>query len=251
MSRFSGRVYPMKYLLLPVAGFLVVTTPMLFFSASLILKLSKEEAELNDLKEKLEKKIHVLVIGVQGGKGSFNELAAQTQMSEKPEQNFELKYLHTTENVLSALDKNEIDIGQFAVRNTLGGEVAESAEAMKRHKFHIIREFKIKVAHNLMIAPDATISDIKTIVAHPQAFKQCQKNLASKYPNLKQFSGDGDLIDPSTWAEKLGSKKLDRTYAVLGNRTLAKLNNLKMLEENLQDSNENYTTFLWVQKQLK
>lgn len=237
----------MKYLLIPLAGFFV----MIIIPVQTLLRLSQAEAELYDLKEKLEKKIHVLVIGVQGGKGSFNELAAQTQMAEDPEQKFELKYLHTTENVLSALDKNEIEIGQFAIRNTLGGEVAESAEAMKRHKFKVIREFKIKVAHNLMIAPDATISDIKTIVAHPQAFKQCKKNLASKYPNLKQFSGDGDLIDPSTWAEKLGRKKLDKTYAVLGNKTLAKLNNLKMLEENLQDSDENYTTFLWVQKQLK
>jgi prephenate dehydratase len=237
----------MKYLLIPLAAYILFPVALLFTLSSTS-KMTELEAQVNELEEKLKSK-SILVIGVQGGKGSFNELAAQTQMSEKPEQNFELKYLHTTENVLSALDKNEIEIGQFAVRNTLGGEVAESAEAMKRHKFEIVREFKIKVAHNLMIAPDATISDIKTIVAHPQAFKQCQKNLSSKYPKLKQFRGDGDLIDPSTWAEKLGHGKLDNTFAVLGNKTLAKLNKLKMLEENLQDSNENYTTFLWVKRQ--
>ncbi len=247
MSRFSGRVLPMKYLLIPLVTCILLPAVLLFIPFSSMTKMAELEAQVNELEEKLKSK-SILVIGVQGGKGSFNELAAQTQMAGDPGQKFELKYLHTTENVLSALDKNEIEIGQFAVRNTLGGEVAESAAAMKKHKFEIIREFKIKVAHNLMILPNATASDIKTIVAHPQAFKQCQKNLASRYPKLKQFSGDGELIDPSTWAEKLGRGELDKTYAILGNSALAKLNNLKMLEENMQDSNENYTMFLWVRK---
>ena len=212
--------------------------------------MSKEEDELAQKKLELELKIAAtpIKIGVQGGRGSFNELAAQTRILLTPEQKYELKYLHTAERVLSALDKDEIDRGQFAVRNTLGGEVAESAEAMKHHKFEKIAEFDIKVVHNLMISPSATIKDIDTVVAHPQALKQCREHLAKKYPRLKQITGEGDLIDPSTWAEKLGRGEIGKNYAILGNKTLASLNNLKIVEENMQDSDRNFTTFYWVER---
>lgn len=211
---------------------------------------SKEENELAQMKLKLESNLSAIRIriGIQGGRGSFNELAAQTRMLQTPEQKYELKYLHTAENVLSALDKGEIDRGQFAVSNTLGGEVVESAEAMKHHKFKKLAEFDIKVVHNLMISPSATIKDIDTVVAHPQALKQCREHLAKKYPKLKQMSGEGDLIDPSTWAEKLGRGDIGKNYSILGNKTLASLNNLKIVEENMQDSDKNFTTFYWVER---
>ncbi len=62
------------------------------------------------------------------------------------------------------------------------------------------------------------------------------------------MSGEGDLIDPSTWAEKLGRGEIGKNYAILGNKTLAKLNKLHIVEENMQDSNANYTTFIWVKR---
>lgn len=240
-SSFAG------YLLVPVAfGFFLIFGDFIIPGNML-----KAEQELVRKKHELEVKLHKtpLRVGIQGGRGSFNELALQTHMLLTPEQKYEIKYLHTTDNVLSALEKENIDLGQFAVRNTLGGEVTESAESMKKHKFEKIAEFNIKVVHNLMISPGATISDIDTVVAHPQALKQCKEHLTVKYPKLKQLSGEGDLIDPSTWAEKLGRGEIGKNYAILGNKTLASLNKLKIIEENMQDSDKNFTTFVWVERQ--
>lgn len=209
--------------------------------------LTDYEKELKARKDLLLKKLNegTLKIGIQGGKGSFNELALETFFESNPEQPYEVSYLHTTENVLKALDNGEIDRGQFAIKNTLGGEVAESVEAMKKHKFDIICHYDLKVAHTLMMSPMAKIEALDTVVAHPQALKQCKENL-KKFPKLKQFSGQGDLVDPSTWAEKLGKGKIGLNHAILGNKNLAGLNHLKIVQENMQDSDNNFTTFVLV-----
>ena len=42
--------------------------------------------------------------------------------------------------------------------------------------------------------------------------------------------------------------KIGFNHAILGNKALAELNKLKVVEENMQDSDENYTTFLLVKR---
>ena len=44
-----------------------------------------------------------IVVGIQGGRGSFNEDAARHYMSRTPEVPCEIVYLHTTERVLRGL----------------------------------------------------------------------------------------------------------------------------------------------------
>jgi len=212
-------------------------------------KMSDQEEELAAKKADLEKKLGAfkLNIGIQGGQGSFNELALNTFFDSNPAQSYKINYLHTTENVLTALDKGEIDRGQFAIRNTIGGEVQESVEAMKKHKFEIICQYDLKVAHTLMMSPKAKIEELNTVVAHPQALKQCKEHL-KKYPHLKQFSGEGDLVDPSLWAKNLNKGKFALSHAILGNKRMAELNKLKIIQENMQDSEDNFTTFVLVKR---
>lgn len=59
----------------------------------------------------------MLIIGIQGGRGSFNEEAALTHLPQIITADYELRYLYTTPNVFEALDKGEIDRGQFAIFN--------------------------------------------------------------------------------------------------------------------------------------
>ncbi|MBX9939848.1 MAG: prephenate dehydrogenase/arogenate dehydrogenase family protein [Candidatus Obscuribacterales bacterium] len=189
-----------------------------------------------------------LVIGIQGGAGSFNEEAATHYMSRTPEQNYELVYLHTTENVLKALHEGRVDRGQFAMHNSIGGIVTESVEAMSSYNFEIVEEFAIKIAHALMIAPDAEISEIEKIMSHPQVYRQCAGNLKQKYPHLPQESGEGELVDHAKVAQLLGLGTLPKSVATMGSKVLARLNGLKIVEDNLQDLSENFTSFLFVQR---
>ncbi|HEY9778337.1 MAG TPA: prephenate dehydrogenase/arogenate dehydrogenase family protein [Planktothrix sp.] len=189
-----------------------------------------------------------LVIGIQGGRGSFNEEAARYYMSRTPDVKFELRYLHTTENVLKELHEGNVDRGQFAIHNSTGGIVHETVRACANYRFAIVEEFSIKIAHALMIAKNADFETVDTIMTHDQVLRQCRTNLEKKYSRLKQTSGEGDLIDHAKVAELLGRGELPANIATMGSKVLAEINELKIVEENLQDQESNFTSFLWVRR---
>ena len=195
----------------------------------------------------LPKKVNppYITIGIQGGKGSFNEMLAYKFIKEYKIKNPKIIYLYTTEKVLTALDKGKIDLGIFAVHNATGGIVWESAKAMANHKFKIKYELKLLIAHYLMKLPSVKKEEITQVMAHPQVLKQCQKTLRKRYPNLKQLSGKGELIDTAKAAKALFEGKLPKTTAILGPKILADIYNLEIIDSNLQDIKDNYTYF-WV-----
>ena len=189
-----------------------------------------------------------ITYGIQGGRGSFNEEAIHYFLARSETNKYTIKYLYTTEGVLSALYEGKIDRGQFAIHNSVGGIVGESIQAMAKYKFKILEEFAIKIVHALMIRSDADVSKVTTIMSHPQVFAQCKKTLMEKYPNLEQMSGRGKLVDHALVAKRLSEKKLAKNIATMGSKILAQIYALKVVEDNLQDAKENYTSFLIVER---
>lgn len=198
--------------------------------------------------ELLPRQLHSdrLVFGIQGGKGSFNEEAVNHFIKQNGIKQPVIKYLFTSANVMKALHSGVIDRGQFAIHNSAGGIVEESIQAMAEYKFRIIDQFAITISHALLIREDTDLSDVTTIMTHPQVLAQCATTLKRKFPDLKQTSGKGKFIDHALVAKSLGSKKLPKHIATMGSKILAQLFNLKVVEDNLQDLRQNYTTFLQV-----
>lgn len=190
----------------------------------------------------------VLTIGIQGGKGSFNEEAVMYWLNRSGVTKYDIKYLYTSEKVLAALHAGDVDYGQFAIHNSVGGIVEESVEAMAAYKFTIVEEFAVKISHALMIRKDAHYSQIRRVMAHPQVFAQCKSTLAQKYPDLELTSGEGELIDHAYVAKQLSEGKLPKEVATMGSKVLAELYDLTIVEDNLQDAQENYTSFLLVSR---
>ncbi|MCL4375159.1 prephenate dehydrogenase/arogenate dehydrogenase family protein [Patescibacteria group bacterium] len=189
-----------------------------------------------------------VVIGIQGGRGSFNEQAAFDYLQRHQIRQYRIKYLYTSDRVLRHLHAGKIDYGLFAIHNALGGIVWESARSMAQYKFKIVEEFPILIKHTLMKRKDVGIDQIKTVIAHPQVFLQCRKHLAVRHPHLRQTSGKGDLIDTARSAKAVVSGEIDKRAFVLGPGPLAKLYNLEVVDRDLQDSNNNLTYFFLVSR---
>ncbi len=189
-----------------------------------------------------------LVFGIQGGRGSFNEEAVNYFIKQAGIKNHKIKYLYTSANVMKELQTGKIDRGQFAIHNSAGGIVEESIQAMASYKFKIVNQFAIKISHALMIRRDADFSEITTIMTHPQVLAQCKQTLQYKYPNLKQTSGQGKYVDHALVAKSLAEKKLPKQIATMGSKILSQLYNLKIIEGNMEDLKENYTTFIQVSR---
>src|SRR6056297_609744 len=181
-----------------------------------------------------------LKIGVSGNRGSFSEEAANHYCREGKIKKFEIIYLENVTNVLKSLDENKIDKGVFPIENSNGGIVYEAVEAMSRYKFKIEKIFEIDIKMNLLIKRDSKAGEIKQIVSHPQALKQCRMYLQRKWGNteLKEAS------DTAGAARDLSQGKISSDSAVISPKICAELYDLYLLEEGVQDLKFNFTTFI-------
>jgi prephenate dehydrogenase/prephenate dehydratase len=190
-----------------------------------------------------------LVVGIQGGRGSFNEEACRHYCGEKGIAPYRIEFLYTSLNVLAALYQGRVDRGVFAIQNARGGVVYETIEALSRYSCEILDYFDIVVSHCILHHPEVSFDRIDTLISHPQALAQCQHTLRERYPGLKLVSGEGNLVDQALCAECIAEGQLPRTTAVLASRVCADLYGLTIHDCDLQDlGKDNLTTFVWVQR---
>jgi prephenate dehydrogenase/prephenate dehydratase len=188
-------------------------------------------------------------IGIQGGKGSFNDEACRQYCRRYPAElaNVDIHYLYTAENVLRALHAGEIDRGVFAIQNARGGAVMETIQGLSEFTCHIFDVFDLVISHCLLHHPGTDFADVHTIISHPQALAQCSRTLVERFPHLKKISGEGDLIDQAFCADQIMSGNLDPQIAVLAPKVCAELYGLSVQATDLQDLGDaNLTTFVWV-----
>ncbi len=182
-------------------------------------------------------------VGVAGDIGSFSEQAANEYLQRNNIANYELKYLISTENVLSTLDKEKIDLGIFPIENSNGGIVIESVYAMSKHIFKIKDLFEIPVIHCLLAKPGKKKEDIRTIASHDQALKQCKMYIKRKWEGISLQETE----DTAKAAKDLAEGKLPDSTAVLAPESCASLYGLEILEKSVQDLKFNFTSFLAVE----
>jgi prephenate dehydratase len=193
-----------------------------------------------------------LTVGIQGGLGSFNEQALKVYLEKqgRPADDVEVKYLYTTDNVLRELKAGGVERGQFATENSLGGPVRETLAAQAKYSFEqnyeVLDRYSIPIAHCLMIHTDARLEEVDTVMTHPQVLAQCRETIARRYPRLTLEEGAGDLVDPAAVGEAIAAGRLPRNVATISSRLIAEARGLTIIDQNLQDCEDNFTTFVFV-----
>lgn len=190
---------------------------------------------------------NMLKIGVSGARGSFSEQAALEYMKKYNGETGELAYLVSVENVLTALERGEIERGIFPIENSNGGIVIEAVYAMAKHLFSIERLFEIDVHHNLLAVKGVRTDEITKIVSHDQALKQCRMYLKRRWPGVEIEA----YADTAQAAKDLSAGVLPKEVAVIAPRGCAALYGLDILEESIQDLKFNYTTFVVAERSYK
>ena len=181
-----------------------------------------------------------IIIGVSGSKGSFSEEAAEHYCTKNKINNYELDYLVSVNNVLKALTNKKIDKGVFPIENSNGGIVTEAVYAMAKYNFKIEALFEIDVQHFLLALHTKNIGDIKKIVSHPQALKQCRMYLQRRWngTELEEYA------DTAGAAMDLSKGELPPDAAVIAPKICSELYELDILEQGIQDLKFNFTTFI-------
>lgn len=179
-------------------------------------------------------------IGFAGTRGSFSEEAANEYIRRQGGSDNKLVPLLQAEQVLEALENEEIDVGIFAIENSNGGVVTEYLPAIAKHRFSMDSIFEIAVNHMLLVLPGTKQEDIDQVVSQNQALRQCRTYLNRRWPDVEVR----EYVDTATAAKDLKEGTLPPTTAVIASKVAGETYGLEALEENIQDLKFNFTTFI-------
>ena len=183
-------------------------------------------------------------MGIQGGKGSFSEEAAQIFSKNHGIIDPDIVYLISSKSVLEEVECGKIKYGVFAMENAQGGVVIESVDAMAQHRCSIVEMFHIPVSQNFLSIEGVNLGDVTEIHSHQQALRQCKDYLAEHFWTRPLIEAD----DTAESARRLSQGKLPKTAAVVGSKYCAELYELNILDEDIHDLKHNLTLFLSVEK---
>ncbi len=203
----------------------------------------RETKLVSDIKNALENTADFPVsatVACQGVEGSYSSIAANKM--------FELSkilYFKDFENVFSAVEKGLCEYGVLPIENSSVGSVNAVYDLMRKHSFHIVKCVKLKISHCLLAYDGTKKEDIKEIFSHEQAINQCQGYL-NKYPNAKIT-----IVSNTAQAAKIVAESKRPDAACISSYECAGIYGLKTLERDIQDSENNYTRFIVISKELK
>ncbi len=113
-----------------------------------------------------------------------------------------------------------------------------------RQRLQVTNRVSLRVHHHLLVLdPDVSMEEIKTVISHPQGLGQCAHN-------LKELGDIALESVPSTsGAAKIVAEAGDRSMAAISSSFCARLYNLHVLKKNFEDDTQgNYTHFYLVEK---
>lgn len=179
-------------------------------------------------------------LGYQGIENSNVHTATLHFVEKHGWSDMELIPLVSSINVIEALKKGEIQYGICAYTTDVAGPVAETAKALEGVSVNIMDTYSIDIHHNLFKKDDSVSNDeITAIASHPEALRECQKNINKMYPKAESIPVQNTAVA----ARDLNDGKLPKTTAVLCSKKAGAQYNLSLIQENIEDLEHNGTSF--------
>ena len=144
-------------------------------------------------------------IGIQGIKGSFHHMAAQEFFP----QGANIIEYRTFDELARGASNKECDQAVIAIENSIAGSILPNYALLDQFALVIVKEFYLKIDHNLMALPDQKIKEIKEVHSHPMALLQC-KSFFEKFPHIKLVESN----DTALFAKEINDNKMFRMGAI-------------------------------------
>jgi len=172
----------------------------------------------------------------QGVEGAYSQLA----MTEYFGQDCDSFHVDTWKDAMEAISNGEADFAVLPIENSSAGIVSENYDLLVEYDNYIVGEQVISIKHALMGTPDSTLSDINCVYSHPQALMQCGDYL------YQHAEWDKISLKNTAVAAKKIMDDGDKTHAAIASELTAKIYGLKILDENISNSENNATRFIIV-----
>lgn len=219
---------------------------------SIILELSKSRQgrmiyPRSAAREQVEKEIAAppkmfptrATVACQGVEGAYSVNAAEKLFAHP-----EIKLYRSFSEVFDAVSSGACRYGVLPVENSTAGSVREVYDLMQERRFFIVRSVRLRVDHCLLTLRDVKKEEIKEVISHEQALRQCENYLKSLPGGVKATAVSNTAAAARTVAES-GRRDL----AALSSASCGMLYGLSVLEEAVQDCGSNYTRFICISKE--
>src|SRR4029453_3132298 len=143
----------------------------------------------------------------------------------------------TFEDALGAISGGEADLGMIPIENSVAGRVADIHHLLPASGLYIVGEFFLPIRHQLMGLRGTKISDIKTVESHVHALGQCRR--------IIRKLGIKPIVPGHTaGARGISPERGDKSCAAIAPRLAAKIYDLDILAEDVEDEAHNPTRFV-------
>ncbi len=176
-------------------------------------------------------------IGIQGVKGSFHHIVANSYFGEE----ISLTEFLSFEEMISTLCKDQIDYAVMAIENSTAGSIIPNYALIDEYDVNIVGEYYLQIIHNLMALKGQSINDIKEVQSHPMALLQC-RDFFKKNPNITLV----EEKDTAQIAKKIAKNKILGLGAI-ASKLASKIYGLNIINDNIQTIKKNQTRFVILQ----
>ena len=140
--------------------------------------------------------------------------------------------------IFEAINAGKTDFGVVPLENSLAGSVHENYDLLLEYDLKIIGEITLRIIHNLVGLPGATLEEIQRVYSHPQVFQQC-RNFLEQHSDWELFSSK------DTGAAISDVKKANSLHnAAIASKEAADMNGMTVIEEGIETNPRNYTRFV-------
>jgi len=174
-----------------------------------------------------------LQIGYLGPKGTFTQEASLKHFG----QSVKLTPLTLIDDVFQELQNGFIDYGVVPIENSSEGVVHSTLDALLRNDVKINSEIELKIHQNILISQHTVPEKISQIYSHSMSFAQCRVWLDRHFPNVKKIAVTSN-------AEAANKVRSEWHSAAIASKMAAKLYQLDVLYQHIEDKSDNCTRFL-------
>ena len=147
------------------------------------------------------------------------------------------------EAVFDAVESGLCKFGVLPIENSANGSVRTVYDLLQRKRFSIVRATTLHIRHELMAKPGTKLSEITEIYSHEQAIGQCSRYLATLNGKVKVTPVANTAV-----AAKMVAEGINPHAAAISSHSCTELYGLVTLKEDIQDSDNNYTRFICIEK---
>ncbi|MDH5716862.1 MAG: prephenate dehydratase [Spirochaetia bacterium] len=180
-----------------------------------------------------------LKIAYLGPAGTFTHHAAIKKFGNS----LELVPIDDVEEIFSAVESKKVQYGILPIENSIEGIVNSTLDSFIDYDLQIYAEINLLIRQNL-ISYAKELSEIETIFTHKQAYGQCRKWISKNLPSVKFIE-----TTSTSKAVEFITKNKNSKEAAISSLTAAKIFNVPVLRENIEDNKKNLTRFVIIGNQ--